>query len=369
MKDYFSWHAEQRRKLNPKNFKEFRFLVLRCIDTIDTRACGGLSDRIKPLPLLVLLAAQSDRIFMIYWNKPCRLEEFFIPPPESEELRLDWTVPDWLVPEVTSHDNAGPSQLERILQLANSTKKPLLTVKLQDQHGGSETYNEMVRAMESRPQQPFSPNDISPLVGSNGENLFRAYRNVYGPLFRSLFVPTQPIVKLWKQEAENAGLSFSDDSVPYAAAHLRAYYNVNNPFNVQQIKALTVNAINCASQIRPTSERKYPILFASDSKIALDHAKQWGREMKYPIVTINRGLQASNGNHNHKEPLHLDKADSRNPADYYDVFLDILHFSRANCISHAQGGFGRLGVLLSRNASCLKPIITQGQLVECGWRD
>lgn len=319
--EYVTWHREQRQALNEKNYKNHRFLILRCLET--DRSCGGLSDRIKPLPLFVLLAAQSKRIFMIYWNKPCALEEFLLPPRDGG---LDWRVPEWLVPEMTQKQPPRMMRLiqaERIIDAVNGSEF-LLSAKLQDQHGGSVLYNER-----------------------QGE---KAYRRVYGPLFWTLFEPSPPVAAALDAEMSAANLHAGE----YAAAHLRAFYG-KNPFPDDQIKGLTVNAIQCASELRPG----VPVFFTSDSKLAIDHADRYGKHMHRPIITIDRG----------KEALHLDKASSRDPADYYDVFLDVLHFANAKCISHAQGGFGRLGVLVSHDSACLMPYITQGRLVTCEWRN
>lgn len=95
MKDYFAWHAQEISLLTAENYQSQRFLVLRCLATDQT--CGGASDRLKPLPILIKLAAQSKRLFFIYWSRPCLLEEFLVPVPGG----LNWTVPEWLVPELT----------------------------------------------------------------------------------------------------------------------------------------------------------------------------------------------------------------------------------------------------------------------------
>jgi hypothetical protein len=84
----------------------------------------------------------------------------------------------------------------------------------------------------------------------------------------------------------------------------------------------------------------------------------WKQQGK-PVVTILRDTEA----------LHLDKADSKRASDYYNVFVDLYLLANADCISHGQGGFGRLGVLLSRNASCFFKYFTEGQYVMCDWKD
>jgi hypothetical protein len=95
MKDYFQWHALTRQQLSLENWNSGthrpRLLVLQCIP--GDLKCGGTADRLKPIPLLVLAAARSDLLFLIRWvDRPCRLQEFLVPPRGG----MDWTVPEWL---------------------------------------------------------------------------------------------------------------------------------------------------------------------------------------------------------------------------------------------------------------------------------
>ena len=89
MQKYIVWHSQVRAQITKKNYKRYRFLVMRCRQA--DRSCGGLSDRLKPLPLLVQLAAASGRILLIHWQRPAPLEEFLQP-----TSLLDWRVPSWM---------------------------------------------------------------------------------------------------------------------------------------------------------------------------------------------------------------------------------------------------------------------------------
>ena len=88
MKNYFDWHKKQMSQLSPSNWKQQKFLVLSCLENQST--CGGLSDRLKPLPLFLYFANQTGRIFMIRWDKPYALEEFLQP------NELNWSMPQWM---------------------------------------------------------------------------------------------------------------------------------------------------------------------------------------------------------------------------------------------------------------------------------
>ncbi|GKZ00603.1 hypothetical protein MPSEU_001012500 [Mayamaea pseudoterrestris] len=301
---YFEWHAEQRLLMSPTS--NHRYLIYTCLQS--DASCGGLSDRIKSLPYFIYVAAKTKRVYLIHWNRPCRLEEFLLPPMNG----LDWTTPDC------------------ILHYVSSLNHPIVTGRLQDQHGGSDYYNAQV----------------GPGEGS------RAFRRSFRSLFFKCFAPTPPLASAIDRAMHQLQLAPGD----YAAAHFRAKYNEAHPLSDTLVKALARNVINCASHLRRTIDE--PIFFASDSQLAVQSAVEY-RDSTHRLIIVSP---------TYNEPLHLDKATSGNPSDYYNVFVDLFVLSNAHCIAHGQGGYGRLAVLLSHNASCFKPMVTGGRIVECKWQ-
>ena len=89
---YLQWHRKIRPEINsPESIeKGYRFLVLSCLETWGK--CGGLADRLKPIPLALRLAYETKRVLLVYWNKPCELEEFL----EPARGGLDWRTPTWI---------------------------------------------------------------------------------------------------------------------------------------------------------------------------------------------------------------------------------------------------------------------------------
>jgi hypothetical protein len=65
------WQAQPR--------KEPKILIIQCLQGVDTK-CGGTADRLKPMLYLLRKAAEMKRFLVIDWTKPCRLEEFLVPP-------------------------------------------------------------------------------------------------------------------------------------------------------------------------------------------------------------------------------------------------------------------------------------------------
>lgn len=332
MQDYIAWHSEQLQSLTAKNWRDHKFMISRCLD-ID-RACGGVSDRLKSLPVLMLLAAQSQRILLLHWSRPAALENFLLP-----TAFVNWSLPDYVPVK-----GPGTRLYTKLSTLAkavdtNSTV-PVLCARLQDQHGGSDYYN-------------------ANFVNFGTE---RVFRKVFRSLFFTLFTPSKSVLRQLFLDLQ--GLS----SGAYTAAHLRAYYG-DHPVTDDQVRVRAINAVNCASQLRNDTaaaaaaagqrQLQSHIVFLSDSALAVDYVEQYASAKQYPIVTIRRDT----------EPLHLDKADSMKSADYTAVFVDLLVMAHARCVSHGQGGFGRFGVLLSNDPMCFKKYVDTARFIECQWKD
>lgn len=96
VKNYVKWHQQQRRKyfddMRVNGKSNVRFLISRCL-TADK--CGGASDRLQDIPYNFMLANQTNRVLLVRWEKPAKLENFLIPP----EGGIDWTVPDDMFPK------------------------------------------------------------------------------------------------------------------------------------------------------------------------------------------------------------------------------------------------------------------------------
>ena len=314
MNDYFDWYDEQRKNLNEENWQSHRYLIMQCLTT--DAHCGGTSDRLKPFPLMMLFAFRSKRLFMIRWTRPCALEHFLVP------NGYNWTVPEWLVPHTTKARSKHCTNNE-CFQKVMHTNTTFLLGKLQTFDGGSVYFNEQF-------------NDTS-------------YEMVYHDLFRLFFTPSPGVAKIIQEEMTTVGLIAGE----YATAHYRAFYGTRMP-NETMIVSTAINAVECASELRPGG----PIYFASDSTFALQTIQTYAKQYSRPVVVIQN-----------KEPLHLDKANSTNPEDYYSVFVDLYLLGMGRCGSVGMGGFGRFGLLLSYNSSCWNRHSYNRQRLDCSWKD
>jgi hypothetical protein len=325
MRMYFNWHSKFRRSLNQSNWKNFKYLILRC--THEDRLCGGLADRLKPLPYLIRLAARHKRVFLIRWDRPARLEEFVLP------NKLDWTVPDWMV---TLIENNSVSRGEKVSarEWSNLTASDedimVLEGRIRDIFGGAAYYTNAV------------------------DDPSETYEVIYHKVFRALFKASPPIEILVNDIRSRDELIAGQ----YAVAHYRAFYAIEDKKDKVPIdthRLLAINAANCASKLRPGG----PVYFASDSKVAVDAVKDYATEYNYPISVLESD-----------EALHIDKFskdDQRSPSEFYSIFVDLLLMAEGQCVSYGKGGFGRFALLLSHNATCANRHFYKNKVQPCSW--
>ena len=91
---YLVWHKQQRDTLTRSNWESRRFLIMLCLDKLGH--CGGTADRLKSFVFLLRIAHESQRIFLLYWNMPARIDEFLVPP----EGGINWRLPAFMVGRV-----------------------------------------------------------------------------------------------------------------------------------------------------------------------------------------------------------------------------------------------------------------------------
>jgi len=153
--------------LNQSNWKSFKYLILRY--THEDRKCGGLADRLKPIPYLIRVAAQQKRVFLIRWDRPAKLEEFLLP------NKLDWTVPDLMVVRI-EENTVSRGVMISAGEWNNFTSSDadvvVLEGRIQDLFGGAEYYSKAV-------QDPSE-----------------TYEAIYHKVFRSLIKASPPIEKM-----------------------------------------------------------------------------------------------------------------------------------------------------------------------------
>lgn len=305
--EYLEWHKLQRQLLQKqRNVENMRFLVMECWPW--NPVCGGTADRLRSIPLMILVAHQTKRILLIKWGRPTELEEFLMPPP----MGLDWRVPSWLIPHLANQSNYhAATRVDKLVHLANLWNETVVATRLQVHDHGSKYYNDHRNADE-------------PML-----------RDVYRGIWNKVFVPTLPIATLIQQQLQSLQLIPGE----YAAAHVRALY-VEQGRKPEQIKTWSENAVNCASTLRPGG----PVFFASDSTYATNMAIEYGKTKGSHVVVARSAAVA--------QPLHLDRDTAASPNQFYDTFVDLYLLGMSRCLTYNIGGFGKWGLLLGYNSSC-----------------
>ena len=308
MTEYFDWHKATKKNLNETNWNSTKHIVMFCIRK--HKACGGISDRLKPLPFVVLEAARYKRLLLIWWEKPKPLEEFLLPP----EGGVDWRVPDWFKKNIRKNSRfklgGGANDVEN--RLKSRPNEPIVLLKIQTPSAGEDFYGE----------HPFAKS---------------TYQDVFHGLFRHFFTPAPRLASLIDSKMKEHNLVPGE----YAATHLRSMYGNREWRDPQETITLTVNGINCASTLFPGA----PVYFAADIKFAVEVAREYGRQHSLPIGSLDFN----------DDPIHLDKDENwykRKASTYDDTFVDLYMLGQSRCVAYSNGGYGTFGSLLSYNASC-----------------
>jgi len=364
IKEYMDYHSDVVHNLTRHNWKNHKYLILQCYRT--NERCGGLSDRLKPIPLILLAAQRSNRILFVDWDRPLELPHFLIPPPNG----FQWIVPDFLIPMIRSSSTSAAaasestliiSRASQILSAANSSDALQIHTHLQDYRGGESQYDEEL-----------------------GDGAFQA---VYHELFRIFFEPSPEIQALMDRHLVRESTSSSSSGAggastlpplvegQYNVAHYRAEYGKEvNRYPILSdptfLKYVTINAIRCASELQPLlsvstmdGKNDIPIYFASDHPWAVATARQLARHVQYPIITFLRtedtprhlddyGQEIPHGDSSNETTMATTSTSNPQPSDYYSTFVDLFLAGSGRCVTYGRGGFGRLAALLSFNTTC-----------------
>ncbi|CAB9509523.1 expressed unknown protein [Seminavis robusta] len=352
MKDYFDWHVQERARLdaNPLEWESFRFLVMRCYKGDN---CGGTADRLKSLPLLVLLAAESKRLLLLKWGNPFDLEEFLMP------HELNWTVPSEMrhvLASSTVPRRKPPTTVQKLEKFlyANHT---IVGAKLQIPSAFYDT--------DKWKQSPLTTSITSTRTQSTVTNSDEDSRMLFHDLWKILFQPSAPVAEMIQHELKAISSTLNIQLTPgtYIAAHLRAKYpgepyrdaqERNNPEKEQILQHEVTQALQCASHLKP----KVPIYFAADATQATEFVQQ-----QYHHPTNKRHIATLQSQR--ASEVHLAFAKLDDPTGYFPIFVDLWILGNADCVSYGRGGFGQLASLMSYNASC-QQIRSRSS---CEWKD
>jgi len=317
VKQYAAWHNTQRTRFldakrnNSTSADDIKFLISRCLEN-DT--CGGASDRLQDMPYNLMLANQTNRILLVRWEKPGRLQHYLVPPKDG----IDWTL---------------EGEMYNYLKHENWHNR------------GKET--------DTRLQI------VSTIRRDSAAPIFRYYENtqlghkIYHEVFRLLFTPSPALAERVESTMTLLGL------VPthYSSIHLRVKYPHKDikeaTFTFERHKSKIVawatNAVNCAAELHPNTT----IYVSSDSNDTVGYLLEESQFAKHYIEATTKHAKThplvvklvSRDYSNENE--HVAFSNVKDPDGFMSVFEDLIIMGLGKCVAHGLGGYGRLGAALS----------------------
>lgn len=372
MKEYFDWHQKQMNSLNETNWKSHRYLVMRCLQ--QDRKCGGAADRLRVVPVAVLMAHQFNRILLIHWERPCPLTEFLAPPVTGG---LDWRIPAWLQERLEFRKRPFILTLNPHATdlLAQSPDLVLADMLLQINDHGSSYYLEHMSvddggAVASLRNNNTNDNNRRREGSSSTSSSTKSFalEDIYHHVWDILFQPSPAVATLIQKHMQH--LQLTDHN--YAAVHIRSQY-LRDKSSIAKHAPHFRNAVHCASQL--LSGR--PMFVASDAAAVTEYAVTYGRAKAAASAAKIIGatavaVGARSASSNSTSPLHLDRGSDYlatgaltttnhaqtidqeavwRPSDYYDIFVDLYLLARSSCIAVHTGGYGTWARLISHTGA------------------
>jgi len=359
MAKYVTWHQEQRSIMisNYTATNDMKFMVIRCIEN---QKCGGLSDRMKPLPFYLMVANLTQRVLLFHWTKPSQLGNFLIPPDGGIDWRIEGT-PVTLeeVRNNTNYVNGHASSLSvEVRMLAGNVdggdRSYLSTCKVLNVHldGGQQVIHAETlfnRWRKERGQSLPSWDGGGYLGWNPAANITQ--REMLEDVWRLLFQPSPGVQREIFDQMRDLGIlheKFNAVQVRAKDPRLIPSDTIQESTKLDMLENYNItpklhlyfehrynNAIACLQEI--SNETELPIYLASDSKFGKSYYEHSTPTIRVP--TFNKG-----------DPLHIDSDhyQGRDPQDFYQAFVDVYIMQKASCYSHSSG-FGLLPLRLNNN--------------------
>ena len=330
MKAYLTWHKEVRANITATNWKDHHYVIMTCYTG---QACGNVNNRLRPLPAHVRLAAINQRILMIHWDPPNKLE-YFVEPPKSKGsfgeaeriVGINWAVPDFMLWKMRT---AGQQVVSKILfKQARQLDRTIVNSQFND-----DTYME-----------PYYDERLGTEIDTitNREEPEKPASQVFRDLFFSIFQPTLELEERVDEIMAHENL----ERGKYAVAHV-AYPII--PENNEQEKEMVEhveNAINCLSHMSPEG----PYVAFAETFQAAAAATAYG---------LKKGVNIPAKQISHDKHVI--------PKDVMGSFAEVMLMANANCVSYARGGFGELGYILGTNYDCRIKYAGKDKVEGCEW--
>ena len=312
-KDYFEWHMHQRAKMSATNYKNFRFLIMTCLDN---QRCGNVAHRLRPIAGMMRLAYDSNRLLMIHWEQPDHLEQYLEP---RHHGGLDWSVPDYMLDDV--HKTGQQNSMKLLIQQAANKDKLIVNAKYNDDEFAEPYYNQHVDESKGEHMADFAFHDIW---------------NVF-------FKPTFMLLERITESMRTAGLKEGR----YAAVHIEYEIEPKTDEEKKDLREKVQNAMNCVSQLRPGG----PYLVAAQTYAIAKEAIAYGKEKGVKVAA--------------RQIAHdTDEL----PEDLAMSFVEIYFMANTRCVAYGRNGYGQLGYMLGFEHDCsIQYHGPHGQ--KCEWKE
>jgi len=372
--NYFEWHKEMRLKYPGRRLFTHenapKVLIKYCMQG----RCGGTYDRLGTLPLYI--ANQTNRVLLIKWFSPMKLEEFL------EPNLIDWTVP-----------------ASRLVNTRTIFKRHLHYLKSWYIKGRHRYLNPLTRLRED----PIFSKEKIITIRYTGERWYNFSQEAemralgetdmlddtesFGKIWHALFRPSPPVQAKIDETMQQLGL------IPghYAATHCRVRHpgrfegkEVTGKFNSTEadISGLpfegknkemaiqtAVHALQCTKQLTNEDE---PVYFFSDSEDLVNYMVNTSTlsthsvsdsssntsnltKLEQLVDSVKRSTTIRSRNVSNWPSVHLDlgRHYGAQKEDYYATFVDLYIAIAARCVSFGVGNFAYLAAKIS-HTSCLQ---------------
>jgi len=369
IEDYFSWHKEMRIKYPGKelftNSSAPPLIIRTCLGL-----CGGLNDRLGQLPWDLYLANQTQRIYLIRWERPKPLEHFLIP------NKVDWSVPEGV-------EGFGDMRAVRALTpfFQDNEDRPDEEFWKSHLHQALEraTTGEFkdVKILRHRLLGHLQEDILEERLRALGETDMIHSTSSFGKIFRAFFKPSERVDAQLNQVYSELNMSPGH----YTAVHCRVRHpkatvkgvvvkgkNAKYPADKSGLPwygetkdfavAVATHAIQCARTL--SSDASEPVYFMSDSN---DLVRYVAHELKNEsFVAGNKTLFENKhdaaalkavkptnivAREVSLENAHIDKQKGRDSEAYFGTFVDLLLAANARCVTFGIGYYAIFATKIS----------------------
>jgi hypothetical protein len=355
--NYFEWHGQMRQQFPDQELFEHDDapkILLKYCKWKDRVICGGLYDRMGTIPKVLYVANRTNRVLLIKWYVPMKVETFLLP------VAINWTSPH--------HDRLRSRNFFR-----NNLQKPKSAKHFIQWALDKPAVDEHLLVVH---REANSLNLKKELLALNETDTIEK-TTTFGKLWRALFRPSPLVQDEIDATMESLGL----EPGKYSATHCRVRHPgrfaeivsgkngseadvTGLPWhgpNKEMALASAVRALQCTQWLSNSTEE--PVYFYSDSEDLVHHLLVEQNQSKTETTTLLAKNNETKLDRKRRSVLkstilaardvsrwptaHLDRQVGLPAEAYVSTFVDLYIAASARCISFGVGNFGYLAAKIS----------------------